>query len=140
MHPVLKRPNDEYLKVYSKISCFVLYNWTFFISGVIWSSLVLNLLDIAEQKHEASFQFTTKFCSKCKMVLNILKQRFPTWGTHTPVVRKKSEGVRQKFKDVNENAIKWPLSYYFGIREFSCSCSGVLEQKKVGNHSSSDCS
>jgi len=56
-----------------------------------------------------------------------LMQRFPTWGTWE-IWR-----VLQKFKVIDENAIKYPLSSYEGVREFSFYCMGVREHKKVWN-------
>jgi len=49
-----------------------------------------------------------------------------------PGVREQSQGVRQKFKAVSKNAIKWHLTSYI-LHVFSFSCLGAREQKKVGN-------
>ncbi len=48
-------------------------------------------------------------------------------------VREKSEGVRQKFQVVNENAVKYPKIILLGVCGFYFSCLGVRWQKKVVN-------
>ncbi len=73
-------------------------------------------------------------CDRCQFkILLTRKQWFRTSVPNLGNVRN-LKGVRQNFKVVNESGHKIPDIIFLRVREFSFSCLGVREQKKIGNH------
>ncbi len=92
------------------------------------------IIDFRKQNQRKKLLFTWK---KIRRTNNAIAQWFPSWGTRTLGVRKKSKRTRlflKHYNVFNEKAINNSLRIY---ANFSLKSLGIREQKRVRNRCSS---